>query len=118
MLPHSTSSPAAEAAGCTLKRAPHLPVCVAHASQDDEKVCRTSIFGRAWPCPTITDQEHACSRGAGPRPAKDFFSILFSVQRRTSVRRHPAYCLTCCINSSNSPLGSCPFCSQITRTIG
>ena len=42
-------------------------------------LCETvllQLFGGARRHPTIADQQDACQRGAGPCPAKDFFSIL------------------------------------------
>lgn len=36
-------------------------------------------YGRAWPCPTLTDQQTGSDRGAGPCPAKEFFRSLLDL---------------------------------------
>src|SRR5258708_2233083 len=62
--------------GPWLKGAPHLSRCVAHASQDAEKVLR-----RAWPCATGACMLLICNGGAGPCPANIEVRQTFSSSR-------------------------------------
>src|SRR5258708_12975572 len=72
--------------GPWLKGAPHLSRCVAHASQDAEKV-----FCRAWPCATGACMLLICNGGAGPCPANIEVPQTFSSSRETCATKLSQY---------------------------
>src|SRR6266403_386478 len=81
-----SSSPAAECAGGTLKRSPPLRGCVAHALQDDEKSAAL-LYWQGMALPHHYRSTACMLPWRRAMPCERLFSILFSVPRRTSVRR-------------------------------